>query len=348
MNPQQGPTDWRATVPYTRRPPSPPFIAIPVQPHGSDTELMTIRSRLESIDGGFMTEMERTVITQNADLQAYNASVFWEYPMRHTAQKVTPWLYIGPRSIIKEKKDFVKEEGITKIVMVHESGLTRLMEGFARNTSQSLGGVECSCIVADSAVHLIRQFPDIFQNINAHLVRVYQDQAVAGVDGADIKRGKVLVVCQTGNDRANVVAAAYLMATYSCDMAEAVQFVCMNRFCCDFNEESKRALLSWGDIIRARSAVRNARINAAVAEPQLNLSASVTRGKKRTIHETDAMEEERDDQVVSSMADAFTRDTMDAGRFSGREAFKPFVEVPQSPHGSSTKDQMDIEAKQDE
>jgi protein-tyrosine phosphatase len=302
---------------------------------------MTIRSRLESVNGGFMTEMERTIITQNADLQAYNVSVYWDYPMRHDAQKVTPWLYVGPRSVIKEKRDFLEKEGITKIVILHESALTNLMGTFARNASQSLG-IECDCVIADSALYLIRQFPDIFQNINAHLVKVYQDQAAAGVDGANIKRGKVLVVCQTGNDRANVVAAAYLMATYSCDMAEAVQFVCMNRFCCDFNEDSKRALLSWGDIIGARSAVRNARVTAAVAGGQLTGPSGSPHGKKRTIHETESMDEDRGDGFVASATDAFTQDTMDAGRFLGREAFKPFVEVQNPSRGESTRDQMEF------
>jgi serine/threonine/tyrosine-interacting protein len=315
--------DWRATVPYTDRKPSPPFIPIPVQHIDANAELMTLPSRLDSVDGGFMTEMERAIITQNETIQAYNMSVFWEYKMRHDVQKVAPWLYIGPRTVLKEKRAFLLEQGITKVILVLETLLSRMMETYARDASQALGGIDVTCIIADTSVQLMHQFPDLLASINHHLVKTHQDQVTAGVDGASIKRGKVLVACQTGNDRANVVAAAYLMATYGCEMTEAVQFVGMCRFCCDFNEEAKRALLTFGDLIKARSALRG---------PSGSLDSSgFTRVRKRNIHETEAEDEAMGGSGSTWQTDLFTRDTMDAGRFSGREAFKPFVEVPQPP-----------------
>ena len=87
---------------------------------------------------------------------------------------------------------------------------------------------------------LIRTFPTAIEKINQHLVEEFRKQG--GVDKIrdhvsekPSTWGKVLVFCESGNERSPAVVAAYLMAAYQIDFIKAIQYVQQHRFCvCTF------------------------------------------------------------------------------------------------------------------
>ncbi|KAJ3499984.1 hypothetical protein NM208_g17247 [Fusarium decemcellulare] len=191
-----------------------------------------------------------------------------------------------------------------------------------RMASIQLQSVEKAARALNIAVHyvdiggndeIIRALPDTIRAINDHLLAIYHSQARSKsqdgkliVDPSTFRRGKVLFACETGNDRSAAVAAAYIMAVFGKDMVTTVQFICVQRFCCCFDEDIKRKLQSWEDILRARSQVA-----AQTAMPQQGMHA------KRHI-------EEFMDTDMDEMKDEWTEDR---DRFQGRQAFVPFVDM---------------------
>ncbi|KAK3081559.1 hypothetical protein LTR53_020464, partial [Teratosphaeriaceae sp. CCFEE 6253] len=79
--------------------------------------------------------------------------------------------------------------------------------------------------------------------INEHLARSHQRTG---------KVGKVLVFCESGNERSAGVVAAYLMETHAdVDFIKAMQLVQAQRFCANFDDAMKRLLQGYWDILRA-------------------------------------------------------------------------------------------------
>jgi hypothetical protein len=127
------------------------------------------------------------------------------------------------------------------------------------------------------------------------------------VDPSTFRRGKVLITCETGNDRSAAIAAAYIMAVFGKDMVTAVQFITVQRFCCSFDEDVKRKLQSWEDILRARS-----QIASETATPQNAMHA------KR--HIAEVMDTDEHSDVKEHLS-------LDQERFEGRSDFVPFVDM---------------------
>ena len=122
-------------------------------------------------------------------------------------------------------------------------GVKRAVEG--------MGVVVEGIDVADGR-ELVGAFSVAARRVNEHCLEVARQQQQQGGNG---RRGKVLVVCETGNDRSAAVVAAYLMAVYGLDTVQAVQFMQLKRFCVALGDEFKFRLQAYGDILRARGDV---------------------------------------------------------------------------------------------
>ncbi len=111
-------------------------------------------------------------------------------------------------------------------------------------------GLEIASIDVDGNQALIAAFPRGIKAVNLHLRKMYQLKqahsahpvAHPAEDGTEIP-GKVLVFCETGNERSATMVTAYVMAMYSVDLYRALQIVQAKRFCVAI-DDSQRALLS--------------------------------------------------------------------------------------------------------
>ncbi|KAK5991503.1 hypothetical protein PT974_09786 [Cladobotryum mycophilum] len=312
-------------APYSYRPPSPPFIHIPVVQR-DQTELchpLDLMPSYEHVDPAELTSNDITIITRNVVQIATDRAATWYYEQRREAQSILDFLYLGPTAIIRNH-DFLRDEGITLVMVVRDARQASRTLASVDKATAALG-IPAVYLDIQSPFHLVGIFPDMIRQINRHLLDVYHGQAQGKdetgqvfVKSDNFRHGRVLVTCETGNDRSAAVVAAYIMAMFRKDMVTTLQFINVQRFCCGFDEDLKRALFSWQDIVRAQSAVIMDSRFQKTSQAQGRPAASKSDTKRR-------LDDMMDDYVDGhgAAADSAT----DRERFSGREAFVPFMDV---------------------
>ncbi|KAF4979423.1 hypothetical protein FZEAL_4366 [Fusarium zealandicum] len=298
-------------APYTDRGPSPPFIHIPPTGHATGGDSVpALMPSYDNVDSSQLTARDVEIITQNVTQIATDRAADWSYEQRREAQQVLDFLYLGPNSVVRDH-GFLQREGITMVLVVRDARMAPLKLVSVEKAAQAFN-LTVHYLDVQGNHQLISRFPEIIRAINDHLLAVYHSQAQGVnqdgklvVEPSTFRRGKVLIACETGNDRSAAIAAAYIMAIFGKDMVTAIQFICIQRFCCCFDEDAKRTLQSWEDILRARSQV------ALQAEASRSLGHP-----KRHI-----------DEVNNEDLDMTGEFALDEDRFQGREAFKPFVDM---------------------
>ncbi|CZT20083.1 uncharacterized protein RCC_05940 [Ramularia collo-cygni] len=292
--PPGGPTisyPHRADI-YTYRVPTPPRIVVPPPALNSDAIPDIHLSAL------LQTHHFLSGVNYN-NLVSTNAPLEWTYERRREAQTVLPFLCLGPMTAAKDEA-WLKKEGITMLLGVRQKHLTfqsRLMDS-ALALADRLG-IERHTIELANNQDLIHSFSHNNQLINLHLARNY---AATG----NTSLGKVLVFCESGNERSAGVVAAYLMETHAnVDHIKAMQLVQAQRFCVNFDDSMKRLLEGYWDILQARRSVAD-EATAAPPRPEFNRA-------KRGL--------ERDDDGDELMG---AEEMDDVARFGERKAFAPF------------------------
>lgn len=317
---------------FTTRPPSPPYIHVPTA-HDNAESLQIVPS-YDSVNIGNLSKEDIDIITGKRSQQAANRPLnqAWVYEDRRKAQQILDFLYLGPLSVVRDR-EWLKKEGITMLLAARDATMAQARLMSLEKAADELG-IEAAYVDVAGRQELIRSFPATVAKINDHLLRVYKRQAqqqvvtaadgqrqqVTAIDPSTFRRGKVLVFCETGNERSAVVVAAYLMTMYGGDLVSVIQFISAQRFCTNFDEEAKLLLQSYGDILEAkRMTVQDAQQN--VPQKPASLQGDITsssaavnlKSKKRGIEDT--MDE--DDNADFSM---------DIGRYEDRAPFQPFVQ----------------------
>jgi len=234
----------------------------------------------------------------------------WSYERRREAQAVLPFLYLGPMNAAKDR-EFLQKEGITMMLNVRQK---RGFEGKVVNAASRVAeelGIENVVISLSSDMELVAAFPSITQTINNHLLKMSETKKGHGKNG-EKGTGKILVFCESGNERSATVVAAYLMEVHEgFDHIKAMQLIQGQRFCVNFDDGMKRLLQSYWDILTAQRQVGAATSQSGYA---VHAPAPVRASTKRMLdHDDDndgAMEVDGDDE-----------------RFVKRE-FAPFVDMP--------------------
>ncbi|KAF7560238.1 hypothetical protein G7046_g3900 [Stylonectria norvegica] len=331
MDASSSPSSWMAnsaapTAPYTNRVPSPPLIHVSPRSRLPGQGLPVLTPSYENIDSSQLRGHDVQIITQNGAETATNRVTNWTYEQRRTAQPILDFLYLGPSSAARDHT-FLAREGITMILIVRD----------ARMAPRPLLTVDKAAAALEIVVHyvdiegpheLIPKFSKTIHIINDHLLRVRHgqtpgDNTVVQIPNvaAHLYRAKVLIVCETGNDRSAAIAAAYIMAVFGKDMVTALEYISLHRFCCCFDEDTKRKLQSWGDILRARAQVAtfsqgsSSTLHPASSGPGFDTRPSV--GTKRRLE--DMMVDDVDDAPSSGSS-------LDRDRFAGREFLSPFMD----------------------
>ena len=319
----------RATAPWSFRPPSPPPITVlPIVT--SERSLADLDSSYRTIDSTFLSPADLAVIAADETVDDEEAADHpfdslppnnqdWKYEKRWQAQAVLRFLYLGPTAVARNK-EWLHETGITKVVVMrHQTQAAHRMRTFDSICEEL--GITAEYFYGTTKWDIIDQFPILIRIINDHLIdfhrRLKGDGMTAVVDGGSPPRktGRVLVVCESGNDWAPPVVAAYLMAMYGLSAVAAIKRVTLRRFSSTFNQETKRMLSSWEDIVQARRAVAQA---LQTESTQGNLDeALVARPNKRSIVDT------MDVDVIEN-PNSFE---LDKDRYEGREAFMPFTDA---------------------
>ncbi|KAB5545937.1 hypothetical protein GE09DRAFT_1133032 [Coniochaeta sp. 2T2.1] len=331
------------------RPPSPPYIHIPSNDFLNDIIAIppiTVTNPSQpsfdlGVPGTFISRHDVQIITQDLP-QVSPRSTDWTYESRRQAQPILSYLYLGPASVARDHA-FLRSEGITLLLAARDTrqALARLL-GVSKSAAQL--GIAADYVDVSDRAELIASFPLAVSKINAHLLE----------HGG---RGKVLVCCETGNERGAALVAAYVMTMYDADLVKTVQFIHHRRICANFDDDFKFLLRSYGDIVAARrtvgmavhqqlqqqenqpGAVMLAPAPAPVAAAAAGGSIGVggrSKTSKRGIEETEMDEDEDLDDRHAARAgvggDGSREDRVlrnkntDAARFSGRH-LTPFVDT---------------------
>ncbi|KKY31399.1 putative dual specificity phosphatase [Diaporthe ampelina] len=312
------------TASFTSRPPSPPYIQIPTPLSENNNRPLTLTPSYASVDPRNLTPDDLHIITGGRPQEASdNYKSTWKYEDRRKAQPVLDFLYLGPLAVVRNH-EFLRQQGITMLLAVRDASMSHLRLLAVERAAAELN-LHSEYVDVASRTQLIHDFPLIIAKINDHLLRMYRSQLQAvndagnvAIDTSTFRRGKVLVFCETGNERSAVVVAAYLMAIYGIDMVSTVQFISAQRFCATFDEEMKHLLRSFGDILEAQRMVSRGFLlggnQQATSAPAVFGGAAVPMpaSKKRGIDDTMDEEDLQDDFL------------MDGDRYEDRAAFMPY------------------------
>jgi serine/threonine/tyrosine-interacting protein len=173
----------------------------------------------------------------------------WKYGQRRAAQKILPFLLLGPGTAAQDV-NFVRTEGITLLVAVRSASAARLQARLLDPSKfASSAGLQTLTLDLDSPYDMIAKLPRTIKAINDHLERSCNSILPTSLD--DIP-AKVLVFCESGNDRSAAVLTAYLMVLYGLGAVEAMQLVQSQRFCLAIEDGSKNMLQTFEDILKAK------------------------------------------------------------------------------------------------
>ncbi|PNS16724.1 hypothetical protein CAC42_4688 [Sphaceloma murrayae] len=230
--PSSPPDYYHATSHFQARVPSPPRIHIPAP-------LPDTRTMHESIP--YITPLSAVAPAQVST----SAALDWSYNQRRSAQQILPHLHLGPISCAKDAS-YHRSHGITLLLGIRAANRFQAAAHDAVARLAASSGLQSRTVVADSLPELIRVFPEITAAINDH---------VSSSSPASAPK-KVLLFCESGNDRSAGACAAYLISVlHGVDHIKAMQLVQSQRFCCNFDDGLKRLLQGYWDIVRAEREV---------------------------------------------------------------------------------------------
>jgi serine/threonine/tyrosine-interacting protein len=298
-------THMRNQAAYSHRLPMPPRIVVPPPTHGTETPSLSISGRPnEQIDMGFLRELDLAgIVTQNTLLD-------WTYERRRHAQMILPWLYLGPMVAAKDK-NFLANEGITMALAIRARDHS--MTGAIRASREVCA--EVATVDVPAFHDLIGRFPEANRLISSHLVRMRQHSLETTGQPSS---GKVMVFCESGNEKSAAVVAAYLMDTLDdLDHVKAMQLCQAQRFCVNFDDTVKNILCAYWDLVQARRSVATSsevpQMNILLAPNAASAQLSTASRQKRR------MEDMRNDDDDMDMDIGDGGDASDALRFTGRD-----------------------------
>ena len=160
-------------------------------------------------------------------------------------------------------QSFLQREGITMVLAVRNTRSAQA-KVLGSKSAEELG-IESKAIDVAGNQELIAAFPRAIAVINTHLSTMYQlQQAKAAPSTAlalahsPLVPGKVLVFCESGNERSATVVTAYIMAMYSTDLIKAVQIVQAQRFAVAFDDPLRNLLATYEIMLKAKRDVLQA------------------------------------------------------------------------------------------
>lgn len=232
----------------------------------------------------------------------------WKYSSRRNAQAILPFLFLGPSSAARDI-EALRASGITLLLFVRDASMVQSQFLSGEKVAAQLG-IETVAVDVRGNTELIASLPRVIELINDHICNIFQHRVQSGMAAADLAAvGKVLICCESGNERSATVAAAYLMDMYNLDEIRALQYVQDRRFCVAYDDGLKHLLRAYSDLLQARNSLGGGDLEHG----RIALSSRPKRG--------------RDDMDDDMEVDTVQLD--DVERFGRRAAFTPFRDVSQ-------------------
>lgn len=174
----------------------------------------------------------------------------WEYTLRHKAQPILPFLFLGPLPVVRDSK-FIDENGITMVIAVRSAQAARQSPRLldpARFPSCHL--LETATFDVDSPYEIITRVRPILKLMNDHLEARTNKQALRSLNDVG---GRIFVFCESGNERSPVLVASYLMLLYGLGWQAALNLIHAHRFSICLSSSMNDMLKTWEGILQAES-----------------------------------------------------------------------------------------------
>ena len=298
---------------WSYRVPSPPSVNVPHPRLNARPDLQLPQNPQDFESNGFANiEFLKTVTYDN--LVITNAQLDWKYERRRQAQRILPFLFLGPYMAARDSA-FLQKERITMVVAVRDT-LSAQASLLGSKIAESLG-IQLRTVDVAGNQELIAAFPAAIESINQHLSDQFssnhgQPLKTDEAGSSTSTPGRVLVFCETGNERSAALIVAYLMAMYSMECVQAIQFTQAQRFAVSINDPMKHLLQTYESILKAkRDVMRTVKGSTQLdTENQAGYGTKPHLNSKRTLNEIyDEMELDNDE---------------DSARFEDRTAVAPF------------------------
>ncbi|KAI1335871.1 phosphatases II [Xylariaceae sp. FL0016] len=300
-------------APYSARPPSPPSILIPTPGLVGGPKPMTLLPSIAGINPNLITAEELSIITDDCETEYAHDSAFnWAYNSRRTAQMITKNIYLGPSTVARDQR-WLKDNKITMLLAVRDSRMAGARLMAVDKVAKELG-IRAEHVDVEGYYGLMGAFPSAVRQIVDHALEVHRGQQRDPASG-ELLKSRVLVFCETGNDRSAGIVAAYLMAILGQPMIKACQFIHYKRFCVSFEEDLKQVLKNYEDVLNAQRVVHTYQ-NSTNGSSMLGN----TKKNKRNFEQTMDVDDEMGGMEASLASDR--------ARFTGRHNFVPFIDPP--------------------
>ena len=254
-----------------------------------------------------------------------NNMLEWQYEQRRMAQRILPFLYLGPLTAVRDQA-FLQREGVTMVLAVRntKSAQAKLL---GMRAAEELG-LHTKMIDVAGNQELIAAFPTAIELINLHLSTVYENEQAKALSIPDSfggyrgpTSGKVLVFCETGNERSAAVVTAYIMAMYAVNLVTAIQIVQAQRFAVSFDDSMRNLLSTYEIILQAKRDVVQADSHGNKSGDGVGSEMS----NDCSISGTRTSSKRRFDTAYNDSMDVDERDEYaDASRFDRRTGSAPF------------------------
>ncbi len=158
-------------------------------------------------------------------------------------------MLLGPGTAA-QNVEFVQQQGITLMVAVRSAFAARMHARLLDPSKfRSAAGLKTLILDLESPYDMITKLPEAIKTINDHIEQSCKSVVPASLDEIP---ARVLVFCESGNDRSASVVTAYMMVLYGLNAIEAMQMVQSQRFCLAIEDGSKNMLQTFEDILRAK------------------------------------------------------------------------------------------------
>jgi len=286
----------------------------------------------ENINQASMSLEEFNIVTQNGKEQiAMDSALQWTWKSRREAQPILDFLYLGPSSLVKDR-EWLKGNGFTMLLAVRTSWMAGVQLLSVDRVAEELG-IQAEHVDVSDNQGLIGAFPQVARKINDHMVHVHREHnnrqnggfdSAMSIDASSSGRGKILVFCESGNERSAAIVVAYLMAVYGVDITTACQFVQYRRFSVGLDDNIKQLLHTYQGILQAQRTVNTFNMNP---NNTLTVSSGWNNGGGGLTHKRSIEDAMNVDDADDGIDGAVSQDTMlDAERYRNRAEFVPFVD----------------------
>ncbi|KNG80987.1 putative dual specificity protein phosphatase 3 [Aspergillus nomiae NRRL 13137] len=172
----------------------------------------------------------------------------WKYCMRREAQKILPFLYLGPYASLKNTA-WLKAQGFTLLLAIRDE---RFPHVCGENAATELG-IEAETFAVAQTQDFVSIGPRLIRTINDHISSSHTPVS------NEWPYKKVLVFCETGNGYSGLALVAYLMVMLNLKLHQALAVVHAHRLSVEADEPSRQMLVSFESIIMAKRNVEEVR-----------------------------------------------------------------------------------------